>query len=192
MSADRLQRRSFLTSGLLACGGMVLGPMASVWAQSSVPQEVSSELGSAQLAGSSRMRFFGLGIYDARLWVAPNFSAARYAQHVLALELTYLRSLSGSAIAERSLKEMRRSGALSADTERRWLASMQEAFPDVQEGDRITGLHLPSMGARFWFNGQLRSTIADIEFSRRFFGIWLSEATSEPALRAELLARAAP
>jgi hypothetical protein len=192
MSADRVHRRSFLATGLLACGGMALGPMASVWAQSTVPQEVSGELGSAQLAGSSRMRFFGLGIYDARLWVAPGFSATRYSQHALALELSYLRSLSGSAIAERSLKEMRRSGALSADTERRWLASMQEAFPDVQEGDRITGLHLPKQGARFWFNGQLRSTIADVEFSRRFFGIWLSDATSEPALRAELLARAAP
>jgi hypothetical protein len=192
MPADRLHRRTFITAGLVACGGMALGPMASVWAQSTVPQEVSGELGSAQLAGSSRMRFFGLGIYDARLWVAPGFRAATYAQHGLALELTYLRSLSGNAIAERSVKEMRRSGELSTDTERRWLAAMQEAFPDVQEGNRITGLHLPSMGAKFWFNGQLRSTIADVEFSRRFFGIWLSEATSEPALRAELLARAAP
>jgi hypothetical protein len=138
------------------------------------------------------MRFFGLSIYDARLWVAPGFRAAAYAQHTLALELTYLRSLSGKAIAERSLKEMRRAGTIAADLEQRWLGAMQDAFLDVKEGDRLTGMHLPSVGARFWFNGQPRATIRDAEFSRLFFGIWLSDATSEPTLRAELLSRATP
>jgi hypothetical protein len=138
------------------------------------------------------MRFFGLDIYDARLWVSAGFRAAAYAQHPLALELTYLRSLSGRAIAERSLKEMRRIGTVSAAQEQRWLATMEDTFPDVKNTDRLTGVHVPATGAKFWFNGQLRGAIADAEFSRLFFGIWLSETTSEPRLRAELLARAAP
>jgi Chalcone isomerase-like len=48
------------------------------------------------------------------------------------------------------------------------------------------------VGARFWVNGVARAPINDPEFSRLFFGIWLSSATSEPKLRAALLANAPP
>jgi len=134
------------------------------------------------------MRFFGLNIYDARLWVGADFRADQYAQHALALELSYLRNLNGKDIAERSLKEMRRAGNITPEQAQTWLKAMQEAFPDVKEGDRITGSHDPQKGATFWFNGQVRATIADADFSRLFFGIWLATTTSEPALRAQLLA----
>jgi hypothetical protein len=54
----------------------------------------------------------------------------------------------------------------------------------------LTGIHQPGVGARFWLNGQLRGEVADAEFSRLCFGIWLSDSTSEPRLRAELLTQA--
>jgi hypothetical protein len=176
-----LQRRILLaaTLGLLAHG---------TGAQTGVPPEVAAELPLTQAAGSSRMRFFGLSVYDARLWVAPGFQAASYDRHPLALALTYLRTLYGKSIAERSLQEMRRAGPLATEVEQRWLDAMLDAFPDVKDGDRITGVHLPDLGARFYFNGQLRSTVRDATFSRLFFGIWLSDTTSEPRLRKELLA----
>jgi Chalcone isomerase-like len=190
--ANLLRRRNLLKSGAVSLALLQFEQLHSTaQAQTAVPQEIGNALPSAQLSGSSRLRFFGLNVYDARLWTSPGFRAATYAQHSLALELTYLRALSGKAIAERSLKEMRRAGTLASETEQTWLSAMQEAFPDVSEGDRITGLHTPAVGARFWFNGQARATIRDAEFSRLFFGIWLSDATSEPRMRTELLARAA-
>ncbi len=78
------------------------------------PPEASPELPGAVWSGTARMRFFGLAIYDAALWVAPGFSASRYAQSPLALQLTYLRSLNGRSIAQRSLEEMRRGAALTS------------------------------------------------------------------------------
>jgi hypothetical protein len=184
-------RRTLLRTGVVSLALLEFEQLQnSALAQTAMPLEIGSALPGAQLSGSSRLRFFGLNVYDARLWTSPGFRAATYAQHSLALELTYLRSLSGKAIAERSLKEMRRSGAFASDTEQAWLNAMQEAFPDVNEGDRITGLHTPAVGAKFWFNGQARATIRDADFSRLFFGIWLSDATSEPRMRSELLARA--
>jgi hypothetical protein len=49
-------------------------------------------------------------------------------------------------------------------------------FPDVQAGDRITGVSpARQAGALFWFNGQLRASVPDADFSRLFLGIWLSE-----------------
>ena len=163
---------------------------ASIGVQAqSLPAEVTQELPQAQFAGATKMKFLGMGIYDAKLWTATGFKADRYAEYPLALELSYLRSLSGSAIASRSLDEMRRAGPLDTAKEKSWLAAMQEAFPDVKSSDRIIGMHTPGVGARFWYNGKLKATIADPEFSRLFFGIWLSSSTSEPRLRTELLAR---
>ena len=142
----------------------------------------------ALFGGSARMRFLGFDIYDAALWVAPGFQANKYGQSPLILDLRYLRGLYGSAIAKRSISEMRRAGSFNAEQEQRWLTAMEASFPDVKEGDRITGVHNPVSGARFWFNGLARAPINDPEFSRLFFGIWLSPATSEPKLRTALLA----
>jgi hypothetical protein len=57
----------------------------------------------------------------------------------------------------------------------------------VRKGDRILGAHRPGVGASFWVNGQASGDIRDAEFSRLFFGIWLSPKTSEPSMRAALL-----
>jgi hypothetical protein len=181
---------------LLACVGFCLSLLALPWglAHANVPPspQVSSVLQGATWAGSSRLRFFGLDVYDANLWTAPDFKSSAFEQYPLVLELTYLRRLSGNSIAERSLKEMRRSAVLQPEQETRWLAAMQQIFPDVRSGDKLLGLHTPGIGAQFWLNGQARGAIDDKDFSRLFFGIWLSPNTSEPKLRAALLQRAAP
>ena len=197
-------RRMLLTAGAAAAlGGATVGLVRPAAAQESAsaqpskprtppaPAYLKAELPDAQWSGSARMRFFAFDIYDAALWVAPGFRSSRYAQSALALELSYLRSLKGQSIAERSMDEMRRGAPISAIQEKNWLAAMQAAFPDVQAGDRITGVHQPNVGAQFWFNGLLRATVPDAEFSRLFFGIWLAETTSEPRLRSALLAGAA-
>jgi len=156
-------------------------------AQAAVPSEVGIELPGARLAGSGRLTFLGLSIYDGRLWVGEGFKAEQYDTEPLAIELEYSRTLYGKLIAERSLEEMKRSGAIEDDKAARWLAAMKQTFPDVAKGDRITGVHRPGESARFFFNGQLCGELRDAEFARRFFGIWLSPQTSEPKLRAALL-----
>jgi hypothetical protein len=55
-------------------------------------------------------------------------------------------------------------------------------FPDVQSGDRITGLYLPGQGARFYFGERLLGEVNDAEFARAFFAIWLDPRTRAPAL----------
>lgn len=186
-----MRRRTLLQHSLLvgppSLAGLAAAPLRAQ-PKPTVPPEIAAALPQARAAGQARMRYLGLAIYDIRLWVAPGFEASAYAQHPLALELTYQRTLRGARIAERSLDEIRRAGPLAPDTGQRWLEAMQRAFPDVAEGDRLTGLHSPGAGARFWFNGQPRPGVADAEFSRRFFGIWLAPGTSEPALREALLA----
>lgn len=154
------------------------------------PAEVAAELPGARLQGSGRLRFLGLRVYDARLWVTQRLDGSTWDGTPLALELLYARRLVGRMIAERSLEEMKRQREIPADTAERWLAEMIRLFPDVTEGDRITGVLRPNQGSRFFVNGRAVGEVADPEFARLFFGIWLSPRTSEPALREALLGRA--
>jgi len=158
-------------------------------APSGPPRELTGELPGARLQGRARLRVLGLHIYDARLWVGAQPIAGEWASLPFALELQYARSLKGEQIAERSLKEMQRQGEIPALTAERWLGNMQQLFPDVDAGDRITGLNVPGVGARFFVNGSFRGEPREVDFARRFFGIWLSPRTSEPALRDMLLGR---
>jgi hypothetical protein len=173
------QRRALLAA--LACA-----PLAAR-ANLALPPEVGSELPGARLLGSGRLTFLGLHVYDARLWTDDQFAADRFDRHALALELQYGRTLYGRLIAERSLEEMKRQGRLTDEQGERWLASMKQAFPDVNKGDRITGVQRPGESTRIFVNGTLRGELRDAEFTRRFFGIWLAPQTSEPKLRQSLL-----
>jgi hypothetical protein len=152
-----------------------------------VEPPVEVELSQGRLLGTSRLTFWGFEVYNASLWSEPGFKPSDMGQNRFALELRYLRSFKGADIAKRSIEEMRRIGDFSDAQAQRWLKIMQSAFPDVSAGDRITGIHRPGQGARFLFNGRVTADVTDVEFARLFFGIWLSEKTSEPKMRLSLL-----
>lgn len=153
--------------------------------------ELRDALPQARLLGRTRLSVWGFQVYDASLWATAAFGASRYASTPLALELRYLRNFSAADIAARSIKEMRRSQPFSEAEAARWTGEMLRVFPDVRTGDRILGVLRPGQGAAFWVNGNPAGDIRDAEFARLFFGIWLSPHTSEPAMRAALLAGAA-
>ena len=134
-----------------------------------------------------RLRVWGFEVYDARLWTPLGFRHSQHAQHPFALELQYLRRLEGASIASRSIDEMRRVGSFSDVQAQNWLSAMSALFPNVSQGDRITGVNLPGLGAEFWVNGQRVGMVKDPAFARLFFGVWLDERTSEPKMRAQLL-----
>ena len=159
-------------------------------AQAAIPPapEVRAALPQAQRAGATRLVVWGFDVYDASLWVAPDFRADAWERNSFALELRYLRSFDGDDIAGRSLREMRRAGPLTPGQAIEWLRAMQSIFPDVRKGDRLVGIHEPAVGATFFHNGAPRGQLRDPAFAERFFAIWLGPQTSEPALRAALLA----
>lgn len=174
---------------LLALSALVCTPHAAAQTLPP-PSEVQSELPNARLQGQGRLRFFGLHVYDIRLWTTTRLRGDDAMLASAALEIEYARRLVGPLIAERSLTEMQRIAEFSAADGERWLAAMKQLFPDVQSGDRITGVHRAGVGARFHFNGRLLGEVRDATFARLFFGIWLSPRTSEPQLRTALLGQA--
>jgi hypothetical protein len=154
------------------------------------PDELLGEWPAPRLHGQGQMRFFGLHVYDIRLWTPqPRISADDWWRQPLALEIEYGRALVGRLIAERSLQEMRRSGPLGDEAAQRWLGALTRLFPDVKAGDRLTGVLQPEGVVRVFAQGSLRGEVRDAEFARRFFAIWLGPETSEPGLRDSLLGR---
>jgi Chalcone isomerase-like len=152
----------------------------------SKPVEIAA-LPNARSIGAAQLKVWGFKVYDARLWANPEFKPDDYAQRSFALEINYLRSFDNGAVAERSIQEMRGIGKFSEAQAALWLTQMQRIFPDISKGDRLVGLHTPGVGATFSFNGKPIGAIADPEFARLFFGIWLSPKTSAPQMRRELL-----
>lgn len=177
------------------CLGAALALLALGVARAAAPEpppELTGGLPGARLQAQAPFTFFGVSIYDIRLWVGAGFEPAAWERFPLALELIYGHKLRGDRIAERSLLEMRRAGPLDEARAAEWLAAMKAAFPDVAVGDRLTGLFEPASGtSRFAFNGQALREWRDAEFTRRFPGIWLGAQTSEPRLRQALLGPAA-
>ena len=180
-----MSKHRFLAS-LAVLLGLATGAMAADPPRQ-VPAEVRAELGEARLLGKARLRFFGLHVYDARLWATGGVNAENWASEPLALELDYARNLDGGQIAKRSVDEMKRQPGFDGAASVAWLSRLNALLPDVKSGDRITGVQKPGEAMRFFVNGRFAGEVRDPQFTRLFTGIWLSPESSEPAMRQQLL-----
>lgn len=148
-----------------------------------MPEPIVREFPQLRPAGEGRLRWFGLLIYDACLWVE---GGQWNPQREFALDIRYARDVKGSKLAEASIKEMRRLGFGNEPQLARWGVELERLFPDVRKGEHITGINRPGQGVRFYHQGRGAGEIADPEFARGFFAIWLDERTREPGLRRAL------
>lgn len=169
---------------LLAIVCLLLG-IASAQA-ANIPAHILQQLPDARLSGQGTFRWFGLKIYDAALWVGESGYQATSAKFIL--NLSYARELYGERIAQASIDEIRELGIGSDEQQQAWLSKMKTLLPNVQEGSQISGVYLPGQAARFYLDGKLLGEIADAEFARAFFAIWLDPRTRAGGLRKQLLA----
>lgn len=170
----------------LVLGLLIVAAALAMTARASMPlpQAALAYAPEWRSLGSGQMRWFGLRLYDAELWVSgERFAPER--PHVLALR--YHRAIAAERLVESSIAEMRRLGVQDEARLAAWRDALAQAFPSVAPDESIVGMHLPGRGAVFWHEGRLTAEIDDPELARRFFAIWLDERTREPALRARLL-----
>lgn len=155
------------------------------------PPAVVSAISSPRLSGSGRFTWFGLKIYEARLWIGPDrFEPGQFAASTFALELQYARALDGKAIADSSADEIEQLGLGNESVRQRWREAMSRIFPNVSENDRLIGIHKPGSGVSFVFNDRPIGAIDDPQFGAAFFAIWLDPKTRAPGLRKAILAGA--
>lgn len=134
----------------------------------------------------------GRGVLSYAFWDV--YEATLYAPESMwdpakpfALSIKYYRVINGRDIADRSVQEMRKQGFTDEVTLAAWNSQMKAIFPDVKHGTVLTAVHLPGKQTTFFKGADTIGAIKGDDFSRLFFGIWLSEKTSEPTLRRALL-----
>ncbi|GAB2902121.1 chalcone isomerase family protein [Uliginosibacterium flavum] len=153
-------------------------------ASQAIPDVARAHAESWNVLGKGQMSWFGLRLYTAELWSSQ---AAFDPASTYALKLTYDRSFAGVRLSSASVDEMRRIGMRDEAVLARWQQYMDKVFPDVKEGDALTGVFLPGKGAVFYLGSKLVGEVNDPAFAAAFFGIWLDARTSEPALRRQLI-----
>ena len=166
---------------------LAIGAICSCWAGlalAKVEPEVSALVPQAQLVGTARMKYLLWNVYDAKLYAS---SGQWRAGEPFALELNYLRNLDGDAIAKRSVEEIRKQGFTDEPTLSNWYQQLTKMMPDVNKGTRVTGVVDANDRTLFYRDGVEIANLDDPLFSKWFFNIWLSDATSEPKLRRQLL-----
>ena len=184
-----MARRPLITAVLLVMLGSAALAQTATGLDDTRP-ELNTALPQHRLIGKGRLTVWGFQVYDARLWALPGFKPDALSTQPFALELAYLRDFSSKDIAERSITEMRRITSISEEQANIWMSDLRRVIPDIKQGDRVMGIHRPGAGAQLLINGQVSGELRDAEFARLFFGIWLSPKTSEPKVRAALLAGA--
>lgn len=174
-----MPRQTLKTVARIACAFALLG-IAPTFAV----DHIRSYVPDVQKVGQGRMTYMFWDIYDATLY-APQ--GAWNHHKPFALQLSYLRTLKGKKIADRSAEEIRGQGFTDEVKLATWHAQMRKIFPDVDVGISLTGVYTKAGETIFYRDNSEIGRIKDPEFSKAFFGIWLDEKTSAPELRRKLL-----
>lgn len=143
----------------------------------------ASYIKNTRIVGQGEMKVAFWHIYDAALY-APD---GKYSpDRPYALKLVYRQDIKGKKISETSGQEMRKNGLTDKKRLAEWSAQMGKIFPDVRPGDSLTGVYTGNKTV-FCHGDRKIGAIHGHDFARHFFGIWLSEKTSAPSLRRQLL-----
>jgi Chalcone isomerase-like len=182
---DRWWRQRAALAALALLATMVLSmPRAFAGDAPPLPPQVVELAPNLKVQGGGELTFYGISVYDGYYW-GPRRGWNQDVPY--ALDLHYHRALDGARIAERSVGEITKLGYGTPEQRARWGDAMAHLFPDVHDGDRLTGVNLPGGIVRYFHNGRLIGEIAEPGFAHAFFGIWLDPKSSQAEFRHMLL-----
>ncbi|MEL4425474.1 hypothetical protein AAEH84_06710 [Shewanella indica] len=151
-----------------------------------------AELASFQEVGRGEMDWWFITLYRARLLTPDgSYQPNSFPQQ---LEIQYYRDIPASRLLEATKHQWLH---LGYDREQisAWLALLEDIWPDVEQGDRLSFVASGPQRGHFLFNDQQLAAIVIDEsassehkrFADAFLAIWLSERSSRPQLRAQLI-----
>ena len=134
--------------------------------------------------GKGQMSVLWFDVYRARL-LSPQkeYQPQLYPQ---VLEITYLRKITAADLVDATVEQWQHLQYSAEDIES-WKAVLVGLWPDVDEQHTLAFAAVSKDKGHFYFNGQPLGTITEAGFADAFVSIWLSEQSSQPALRAQLI-----
>ena len=133
--------------------------------------------------GEARLKVLLWKVYDSALHTPSGrwLGAGPYQ-----LSLTYLRDIPVEQLIKETRKAWDEQNRVHPEQEN-WLQALAAMWPDISAGDNLVfGVGADDQN-QFWFNGQSIGGIDHPDFAAFFGGIWLSEDSPRPALRARLI-----
>ncbi len=134
-----------------------------------------------QKEAQAAFKVWGFHIYDITYSYNETYPLPPYQ-----LKLEYKREIAGAKIVEATEKEIKKLGG-PVQKLTVWIEQLKKIIPDVKSGDALVGFVGKDKKSLFCLGGRFLGQVDDPEFADYFFGIWLSEKTSEPRLRKALL-----
>ena len=145
---------------------------------------ITKYIANAQKVGEGTFSLLFWDIFDAKLF-GPNGEWST--DKPFALSIHYLLEIEGSDLAARTVDEMRKQGLKDESIIADWYNVLRKIFPDVKNGSVLIAVFEPGQHTRFFIDDQDIGIVEGDEFLSWFSGIWLSEKTSEPELRQQLI-----
>jgi hypothetical protein len=116
--------------------------------------------------------------HDAKAYLTPNKETA--------LRIEYFKQIDKQDLLDATEDQWLHLGYDQASIQP-WLSSLKAIWPDVSPGDVLTLVIGPSGESQFYLGEQAIGAVEDTDFGAAFLSIWLSQQTSQPKLRAQLL-----
>ncbi|MGI5308106.1 chalcone isomerase family protein [Rheinheimera sp. WS51] len=165
---------------LLMCCTLLLPFVSQAEVKQCQPQ-LTSQL---QLVGKSQLKVLFFRVYDAIL----HTDTGRYPDaETVALNLHYLRDIQAEELIENTAKQWQKLGYSDTALQQQWLKQLKQLWPDVKKGDCLLAFTPDGKIINFYNNTGLLGTINSAQFTKQFLAIWLSEHSSYPKNRNELI-----
>ncbi|WP_282166612.1 chalcone isomerase family protein [Shewanella japonica] len=150
----------------------------------SATKQDTNESSVLKMVGQADMDLLWFSIYSAKLMSVDG--EYQQDQFPLKLEIEYHRDIDAEDLIEATVDQWQHIGIDSEEIVR-LQQQIEQAWPDVKEGDRLSFMMHSQDRGQFYFNEQALPIIQEPGFAAAFLDIWLSEQTSRPELRQQLI-----
>jgi len=135
--------------------------------------------------GKASFSFMLWDIYNSKLATSTGKYPLTDEKGTLVYTINYQRDISSQDLVERTVEQWEHL-KVGKNTYKPYVAPLSEMWPDIKKGDSLALVSNES-GSGFYHNDTFVGSIQNTEFSSLFLSIWLSQKTSEPDLREQLL-----
>jgi hypothetical protein len=135
--------------------------------------------------GESTFSILFWDLYKSELLTTSGTYPVETDKSNLLFDIDYLADISSEDLIERTIGQWQHLGVMP-EIYQRYLPTLKEIWPDIKKGDSLS-LLIDEGRSLFYFNDKYIGAINSPEFGQIFIAIWLSEKTSQPDLRRELL-----
>lgn len=140
-----------------------------------------------KLVGQGQFSYLFWDLYQAQLFTSDGSWNGYQQSAPLVLKLTYQRDISKADFIEATVDQWQHLYGKVSAQHQDWAKLLDKLWTDVKEGDQLSCVLLPDGKVQFYFNDVLLGDVTDPAFGPAFLDIWLSDKTSAPKLRRQLL-----